>query len=100
MQEPVTQVNHGKSRFAILEPPSGIDSRGASRESEGPGAVMRQSEVEYLERRVHEERRAARDARDPRVRSRHLELAEAYELRLRETIALERRSGFRFVDAA
>jgi hypothetical protein len=58
------------------------------------------SDVAYYERRICEERDAARSAASPQARDRHLELADAYAVRLRQFAAEERRSAMRLVDAA
>ena len=42
------------------------------------------SDAEYLTQRAHEELNAALRCSDPRVRNRHLELADAYAFKLRE----------------
>ena len=55
--------------------------RGESRCSVGAGAVT--SDLSYYRRRASEERTAALNARDPRVRRVHVELAERYEERVR-----------------
>lgn len=49
-------------------------------------------DAEYFARRAGEEREAAFDAETVSVRLRHLEFAEAYELRVREILAMSRRS--------
>jgi hypothetical protein len=41
-------------------------------------------DADYLFRRAHEELDAAMRSSDPRVRNRHLELADAYAFRLSE----------------
>lgn len=56
------------------------------------------NDAEYFARRAGEEREAAFDAETVSVRLRHLEFAQAYELRVREILALSRRSEFRLVD--
>ena len=50
------------------------------------------NDAEYFARRAGEEREAAFDAETISVRLRHLEFAEAYELRVREMLALRSRS--------
>jgi hypothetical protein len=52
-----------------------------SRYSVGAGAVT--TDLSYYRRRASEERTAALNSRDPRVRRVHVELAEAYEERVR-----------------
>jgi hypothetical protein len=47
----------------------------------GAGTVT--SDLSYFRRRASEERTAALYARDPRVRRVHVEMAEAYEQRVR-----------------
>ena len=59
-----------------------------------------ESDTIYYARRVQEERSAAKRATHPNVRRCHLELAEAYEFRLRAVAAQERRLEFRLVTAA
>ena len=49
------------------------------------------SDAEYLILRAHQELKAAIRASDQRVRQVHLELADAYSLRLSEKRAQERR---------
>lgn len=56
--------------------------------------------TDYLRRRAHEERQAALRSESAGVRLRHLEFAELYEFRLRETQAQERHSIAGLVDAA
>lgn len=56
------------------------------------------NDAEYFARRAGEEREAAFDAETISVRLRHLEFAQAYELRVREILALRRRSELRLVD--
>jgi hypothetical protein len=58
------------------------------------------NDAEYFENRAREERAAASSATHPAVRDRHLEMAAAYELRLRSMAADEARLGFRLVTAA
>jgi hypothetical protein len=58
------------------------------------------SDTEHFLRRLQQERRAAEVATHPRVRERHVELAAAYELRLRELGCRERRAMLNLVDAA
>lgn len=43
------------------------------------------SDADYLAERAHQELNAARRSTDRRVRNRHLELADAYAFKLRET---------------
>ena len=54
----------------------------------------------YYSRRAREERAAALKAPHPNARQVHLDMAEAYEERLREIAADERRSGIHLVSAA
>ena len=58
------------------------------------------TEVEYYTHRAREEREAAMRAPHARVREIHLQLAEAYELRVRELSAESRRSAMHLVSAA
>jgi hypothetical protein len=58
------------------------------------------SDVVYYSRRAREEREAATSAAGKQARQSHLRLAEAYELRVRELAAEERRSAIRLVSAA
>jgi len=58
------------------------------------------TEVEYYGGRAREEREAAMRAPHPRAREIHRELAEAYELRVRELSAETRRSAMHLVSAA
>ena len=58
------------------------------------------SDVEYFSRRAREEREAAMRAANDDVREIHLQLAEAYELRIRELSAAARRSSMHLVSAA
>ena len=58
-----------------------------------------QSDIEYMRMRIDQERAAAANAADPRVRNLHLELGAAYVFRLRETQAIARRSAFNPVDS-
>ena len=51
------------------------------------------SDAEYLNERAQQELQAAMSAFDKRVREVHLELADAYAFRLRETMRLERRAA-------
>ena len=53
-----------------------------------------ESDSTYYSRRAAEERAAALEATNIRVQDRHLELAQAYEYRVREMAKLERRSVF------
>ena len=64
----------------------------------GVGAMA--SEAEYYSRRSREEREAAMRAPHPQAREIHRELAEAYELRVRELTAQVRRSEMHLVSAA
>ncbi len=57
------------------------------------------SDAEYFRKRGRDERRAAKSASLPIVRLRHLEFAQAYELRVRELDAQEVRSAIRMADA-
>ena len=56
------------------------------------------SDVEYFARRAGEERQAAYNAETLSVRLRHVEFAQAYELRVREMLALQRRAEFRVIE--
>lgn len=47
------------------------------------GRAHMESDAVYYSRRAREERRAAFDAAQKKVRDRHLEFAQAYELRTR-----------------
>lgn len=58
------------------------------------------SDVAYYERRIREEHEAAKGALSPKARQCHLELAEAYQCRLRQIAAEDRRSAMRLVRAA
>jgi len=58
------------------------------------------TDFEYFSRRVREERAAERRAAHAHVRVVHRELAEAYELRLRQLVAGARRSEMHLVSAA
>jgi len=58
------------------------------------------TDAEYFRRRAREERQAALLSERISVRLRHLEFAQAYDLRFREMEAEERRSAVRLVDAA
>jgi hypothetical protein len=58
------------------------------------------SDVDYFSRRAQEERKAALRTSDAHVRDVHLQLADAYEQRLRELAADARRSGMHLVSAA
>lgn len=51
------------------------------------GAGTMQTDLSYYRRRASEERTAALQARDPRVRQVHVELAERYEQRVRDMTA-------------
>jgi hypothetical protein len=54
----------------------------------------------YYSRRAGEEREAAIAATNANAQETHLELAAAYEHRVRELEAMERRSGIHLVSAA
>jgi hypothetical protein len=56
------------------------------------------NDAEYFARRAGEERLAAFKSETMIVRLRHLEFAQAYELRTRELVALQRRSAFQVID--
>jgi hypothetical protein len=58
------------------------------------------SDVEYFSKRAQEERQAALRTGDTHVRDIHLQLADAYEDRLRQLSAEARRSGIHLVSAA
>lgn len=58
------------------------------------------SDVEYFSRRAQEEREAALRTSDAHVRDVHLQLADAYEQRVRELAAEARRLGMHLVSAA
>ena len=51
------------------------------------------SDADYLIVRAQQELQAAMSAFDKRVREIHLELADAYAFKLRETMRLERRAA-------
>ena len=55
------------------------------------------SDTAYLSARAQEELRAASNSTDRRTREVHLQLADAYAFRLREELAIARRSDFRLV---
>ncbi|MGZ2412362.1 hypothetical protein ACUXST_001791 [Sphingomonas sp. F9_3S_D5_B_2] len=55
------------------------------------------SEVEYYSRRAREEREAVVRTGHPQVREVHRQLAEAYELRVRDSAARVRRSAMYLV---
>jgi hypothetical protein len=59
-----------------------------------------ESDIGYFQDRLLEERIAAEASNDPRVRRRHCQFAEAYEVRLRELSAEQRRSDFHLVHCA
>ena len=59
-----------------------------------------EKDAKYYERRAQEERRAAEQAKHEVVRQRHLEMADAYDLKLRSIAAEESRQAFRLVSAA
>ena len=63
------------------------------------GAAM-QSDTDYFRKRAREERQAAGSAADERVRLRHIEFAQAYELRVRETESANHKPVFYLVEAA
>lgn len=56
------------------------------------------NDAEYFARRAGEEREAAFEAETISVRLRHLEFAQAYELRVRELLALSRCSEIGIVE--
>ena len=56
--------------------------RGERASGVGAGAVT--TDLSYFRRRASEERTAALNSRDPRVRRVHVEMAERYEGRVRE----------------
>ena len=58
------------------------------------------SDVEYFSKRALEERHAALRTGDAHVREIHLQLADAYEERMRQLSAETRRSGIHLVSAA
>jgi hypothetical protein len=58
------------------------------------GAGRMESDTTYYSRRAAEERAAAVQSNNIIVHDRHLELAQAYEYRVREMAKLERRSAF------
>ncbi len=58
------------------------------------------NDAAYYSRRAREERAAALKAPHPNARLVHLEMAEAYELRLREAAAESRRPAIHLVSAA
>ena len=59
-----------------------------------------EKDARYYERRAQEERQAAKRAKHKVVRQRHLEMAEAYDVRLRSIAAEESREAFHLVSAA
>ncbi len=59
-----------------------------------------EKDAKYYERRAQEERQAAKRAKNKVVRQRHLEMAEAYDGRLRSIAADESRQGFHLISAA
>ena len=59
-----------------------------------------EKDANYYERRVREERRAAEQSKHKIVRQRHLEMAEAYDVRLRSLAAEKSRQSFHLVSAA
>ena len=58
------------------------------------------TDAEYYGRRYREEREAAMRAPHPQAREIHRQLADAYELRVRELAAQVRRSEMHLVSAA
>lgn len=58
-----------------------------------------EKDAKYYARRAQEERQAAKKAKHAVVRKRHLEMADAYELRLRSVVADESRQMFHLVRA-
>lgn len=59
-----------------------------------------ENDAKYYARRALEERRAAKRSKHEVVRERHLEMADAYDLRVRSIVADESRQTFRLVSAA
>lgn len=59
-----------------------------------------EADLEYLRRRLAQEKAAAEVAAHPRVRQAHLELAARYSHRIAEAAALERRDTMHIVSAA
>lgn len=59
-----------------------------------------EKDAKYYARRAQEERQAVMQATHPVVRQRHLEMAEAYDNRLRSIAAEESRLAFHLVSAA
>jgi hypothetical protein len=59
-----------------------------------------EKDAKYYARRAQEERQAAKRATHTIVRQRHLEMAEAYDIRLRSIAADESRQAFHLVSAA
>lgn len=64
-----------------------------------PRGLVMLNDAEYFARRAGEERQAAFQAERMSIRLRHLEFAQAYELRVREILALRRRAQFEVVEA-
>ena len=58
-----------------------------------------EKDAKYYARRAQEERQAAKKAKLAVVRKRHLEMADAYELRLRSAVVDESRQMFHLVRA-
>lgn len=59
-----------------------------------------ENDANYYARRASEERLAAEKSEHQMVRQRHLEMAQAYDVRLRQIAAEESRQAFRLVSAA
>jgi len=59
-----------------------------------------EKDAKYYARRAQEERQAAKKAKHEMARKRHLEMAEAYDLRLRSIAADQSRQTFHLVSAA
>ena len=70
---------------------------GSGRAAGEKGATF-MSDTEYLRVRAQQELCAARNSTDRRTREVHLELADAYAFRARETQAMERRALFAVVE--
>jgi hypothetical protein len=64
----------------------------------GAGTVT--NDLSYYRRRASEERTAALNSRDPRVRRVHISMAEAYEERVRSMTAHHERIYFPLVENA
>lgn len=62
------------------------------------GGLAMSNDAEYFARRAGEERQAAFKSETMSVRLRHLEFAQAYELRVREILALQRRAGLKVIE--